>query len=601
MNRCPRFLVVLLAGIALWSAPIALGATTGDAIVAAGSENEKAKVIIKNRGSLSSADVLTVVKREKNTRVAALAMGIYFESATKGKGKAKAKGKARDHDGHEATEILRAAAGRKELIERGVVMAATNPSTRVADIVHVLLEDGAKAAPADHLLAARILATHARILDLNQRLPTPTPAWCAEATTQLLGDANPEVVELALLSAAYLRVAGVQGKVRALEAAVPTVQAARLLYQARLQLPVDPDQVARIFSRSPAAPPEFTGLSPAFLTYEVRVPSWCLACAALGELGQDQYLKHLHAALDHADVRVRIDAARAIERIGSPQSVPVLVRHLKQGPWPVKLAVVQALATIPSADAIAPLIEQLAREKGRLRLDIIYTLSSITRGQFGQTVEHWNRWWNANKDTFRVDRERTREYRKQVRIQDLDMSDETLGSFYEIPILSDRVIFVPDTSNSMHGEKIASLKRELSQQLKNLKPYVQFNVVNFGGIVEVMQPGKLMSSQQIKGALDKVADLRLSLGTRTYDAIETAFLFPEVDTIFVLTDGKPVGGQFVSWERIISAVALINRYRPITIHTLEFIVPGEKKARTEEMKELARRNTGRSGAPQVGR
>lgn len=597
MNRGQFFLVVLLAGAALLGAGTATRAATGDDILAAGSENDKAKVLIKHRSNLSAADVLTVVKREKNTRIAALALGIYFESSRKGK----AKGKARDHDGHEAANILRAAAGRKELIERGIVMAATNPSSRIADLVQVLLEDGAKAAPADRLLSARILATYAKILDLNRNVPNPPPAWFASATTQLLGDANPEVVELAVLSAAYLRMAGVKDKVGALTAAAPGIQAARLLYQARLQRQVDPESVVRIFSRSPAATPEFTGLSSALTSYEVRVPSWCLACEALGELGQDKYLPHLHAALDHADVRVRIDAARAIERIGSQQSVPVLVRHLKQGPWPVKLAVVQALGTMPAVEAIPPLIDQLAREKGRLRLDIIYTLSSIARGQFGQTAEHWNRWWNANKDTFRVDPERTKEYRKQVRIQDLDMSDETLGSFYEIPILSDRVIFVPDTSNSMHGDKIASLKKELSQQLKNLKPHVQFNVVNFGGIVEVMHSGKLMGASQLKAALDKVADLRLSSGTRTYDAMETAFTFSEVDTIFVLTDGKPVGGQFASWDRIISAVAMINRYRPVMIHTLEFVVPGEKKTRTAEMKELARRNSGRSGAPQVGK
>lgn len=599
MIRWQRFLVASFIGAASLFVAAAVGANSGDEIVAAGTENEKARVLIKHRGNFSAADALVVVKREKNPRIAALAMGTYFESAAKGKGKVK--GKGRDPDGHDGADLLRAAAARKELAERGVVMVAANPSTRIAAVVHALLAEGAKAAPGDRVLAARVLATYARMLDLNHKVPNPPPNWFAEATTLLLADPQPEVVELAVLGAAYVRLAGVKDKVLALDPASPGIRAARFLYQARLQLAVDPEQVSLVFAKPPAVPPEFAGLSPALSTYEVRVPSWSVACEALGELGQDKYLKHLHAALDHGDVRVRIDAARAIERIGSPESVLVLVRKLNQGPWPVKLAMVQALGTNPSADAIAPLIDQLGREKGRLRQDIIYALSSITRGQFGQTVEHWTRWWNANKDTFRVDKERSKEYRRQVRLQDLDLSMETLGSFYEIPILSDRVIFVPDTSNSMRGDKIASLKKELSQQVKNLKPHVQFNVVNFGGIVEVMQPGKLMTAQQVGAALDKVAGLQLSLGTRTFDAMDTAFSFAEVDTIFLLTDGKPVGGQFVSWDRIISAVAFVNRYRPVTIHTLEFIVAGEKKSRTEEMKELARRNSGRSGAPQVGK
>lgn len=67
-----------------------------------------------------------------------------------------------------------------------------------------------------------------------------------------------------------------------------------------------------------------------------------LRLAAARELADD-----VRACLSHPVAGVRLDAARAMARMGEPGDVPRLVRLLQDKDWPVRLGAAQALSSLP--------------------------------------------------------------------------------------------------------------------------------------------------------------------------------------------------------------------------------------------------------------
>jgi uncharacterized protein YegL len=276
--------------------------------------------------------------------------------------------------------------------------------------------------------------------------------------------------------------------------------------------------------------------------------------------------------------------------VGSEKSLSLLLEKVAADtPWPVLVPLLSAVGRIPAKESLPVLIGRLKSENGRLRLDLNYALASITGAQHGKTADEWQTWWQANAPTFRVDRARTAQFREQHAVQDMQVP--ALGSFYNLDIVSSRVVFVVDTSMSMRGDKISSLKTHLGSTLSMLHSAVQFNVVDFGGLIGLMKPHGLVAPHEIRIALERVEQLTLSGGTRAYDAMELATALPGMDTMILLTDGAPVAGKFDAWPRLIAAVGILHRYWPVAIWCLEFSARGANHA---AMTELSGRNWGRT-------
>ena len=67
-------------------------------------------------------------------------------------------------------------------------------------------------------------------------------------------------------------------------------------------------------------------------------------------------------------------------------------------------------------------------------------------------------------------------------------------------------------------------------------------------------------------ALNAVSRLRPVGGTNIYGALQTAFDDPDIDTIYLLTDGQPSGGLIVDPVEIADQVARWNGSRRLRIH-----------------------------------
>lgn len=577
------------------------GSGSAQDVLAARSEADKSHALIRLRQSLSAADALAIVRGDPSDAIAGMAAGIYLESG--------------DAAAREAAEVLLALHQRYGLPGLAATQGAT--SGQVAAIVGMLATMTNRSRSAN-LLAADILATYATLLAHQgperaepsgkkgrgggrkaAYLPAAEVESIRPTLERLLKQREPEVVEAAILASARLRLADLQGTIEARsDLRVAGVVAARLLYLASIGAGVTDEAIEQAFALAEVKPSSRgaeTRLE-RLGSYVIRTAAGCYACEALGELGGPRHLERLYQALAHRDLRVQIDAARALERIGEEQSLPKLLAKLEdpaesqkssKTPWPVLVHVLSALGSIPATSSIPPLIGRLQRETGRMRLDVNYALASITGKQHAETPEDWQAWWKENEATFRVDRQRTAKFRQEKSVQDMHVP--RLGTFYGMEIFSDRAVFVLDTSHSMHGKKIESLKMNLTMTLEGLNQAVQYNVVDFGGVVSLMRPGGLISKPETPEVVQRVGRMTLSGGTRAFDALEVATALSGVDTLILLSDGAPVAGKFAAWQRLTAAVSIYNRHWPVAIWCLGFSASDRN---TAAMGRLANRNYG---------
>lgn len=582
------------------------GAASVQGLLLAASEDDKSRIFIQLRHSLTPSDVLAIVQNERSPSIAALAVGVYLEkSNVQPREAAQILFQLAQHPGqHGLAATLGAISGHAGPIAGELATVDTRgrtagPRLLAADMLATYAwlashpeSPSGDAAAADSPAALR----RGRKAGRHQRAQIRQPA--AEVTgplDKLVTAKEPEVLEAAVLAAAWLRYEDAGSKIAALEdTRQPGLLAARLLYLARLGEPVSEAMVQRVFAHSPAATARYIDLAPTLATYDIRSSPWAYGCEALGELGTP-YLKYLHEALNHRDLRVQIEAIRAIEKIGSPQSVPELLKKITTGrtPWPVLVYGLSAVGAIPARDSVPALLDRLARENGRFRLDLNYALASITGAQQGTTTDEWNEWWKANGPGFAVDAERSAAFRREHRVQ--DMRVPSVGLFYNLGLYSERLVFVLDTSMSMRGERIASLKRNLTNTLQGMTAKVQFNVIDFGGHISLMKPSGLITEPELPLVLPRVEYMSLSTGTRTYDALEMAISLSGVDTLVLLSDGAPVTGKFEAWPRIVAALAVLDRYYPVAIWGIEY---DARERNVGGMQECTDRNWGHTRASQ---
>lgn len=405
----------------------------------------------------------------------------------------------------------------------------------------------------------------------------------AELLATLLRDTDADTVRLALMAAAYSGDESVKAAVSAVPVTTATTAGGVLLYKARAGDHLADDQSAALFTQAMKAPASGAaggGMS----EFSLEIPGGVMACQAAGLCKGTNLLPLLHAALASPDPRIQAEAARALAAIGSPASVPVLLQKLADCPWPVLVEVTRALGAIPDGRSITPLIMRLKGEHGRFRLDLIYALSSIVGEQKGRTAEDWESWWRKMGQTFTPDPAVTQAFRQKNRVQ--DMSVPLLGTFYSLPIYSERICFVVDSSQSMRGDRIKSLRANLTKAIETAADNVSFNIVNFGGVIEVFRRGSLVKDK--RGAYRRIEEMDHTTGTRSYDAMEVGCRMEDVDTIYFLSDGKPTPSEVSEWSEIRRAVALCDRQRPVAFYVVEFNPEGF----TEPMVNMADENYG---------
>jgi uncharacterized protein with von Willebrand factor type A (vWA) domain len=166
-------------------------------------------------------------------------------------------------------------------------------------------------------------------------------------------------------------------------------------------------------------------------------------------------------------------------------------------------------------------------------------------------------------------------------------------SYFNIPLVSNRVIFVLDVSGSMsspmggragrgggtgtpRGGRAATQRTRLEEAKVQLKRVInalpeaaRFNLIYFDTPVNTFLARMALARKGIKQrAIRSVQALQPRGGTNIHDALWEAFQDPGVDTIYLLSDGAPSAGKITDPDGIAREVARWNQSRRIRIHTI---------------------------------
>jgi HEAT repeat protein len=307
----------------------------------------------------------------------------------------------------------------------------------------------------------------------------------------------------------------------------------------------------------------------------------CRAVLLLGRVADDATLPALLRAGQDAEMPVRLAAAEALgHKLDRPGVDAVLARCLEDPSARVREEAVIAFRRAPDRGVIPVLVGRLAREPLRLRAAIAETLKAITGLDFGPEAKPWEEWMvsaRAAKRLFDAGPDRPPGGRSRY-----------ANTYYGLPVLSDRILFVIDVSGSMafhvagrgvSGQKgntsrLEVARAELSRTLKSLDSRTEFNILVFSDSVLPWKRRGLLkgTKDNLAVAQQFVAGLRASGGTNSYGALEEAFRdFPTIDTVYFLSDGSPTVGPTFVHERILLAVHRWNRLRGVRIHAIALL------------------------------
>lgn len=539
-------------------------------------KKEQQTCVLSIREGVSSEVLAKLTQRERHGPAVALAAGRYFE-----------KGPLDQN----TPAVLRALADRPDIGPAVIAYASVSPFAPQL-IVGLSSSDRDQ----DQLIAARMLAATAvmrRPLDREKkRLPEKVGPKSAalnvnyrEQVVVLLVSDNDLVLEYTLLAVGLDRI------VFAKDAATkhadnkdPAVAMAAQFALAGVNAEVDAEAILKQITRPVKAKRPMKGDPPPGLSYDPRGDARRYAIMAAGRAKLTEAVDPLFDLLGDPDLHTSVAAARALGQIGGEgMPLKLLEAITDQTPWPVRVALYQAIGHLPDKAVIEPLRARFTAEKGRFRQDALYALLSISAGQMpGMTIHDFDAWWLQEGEAFKVDLNATREWRATNPIGLAEV--EPIAGFYDSAVISERPVFAVDASLSMKGVQIESLKTMLTDVGLSLPQQVKFNIVDFGGHVRVLAPGGLIPAKNRKRAMQQfIYELELTYATRSFDAIERAIMLPEMDTVHFLSDGAPIGGHVDHWQRIDYVTRLLCRTKPVAIQVVFFPPPGKAEKAAKGM------------------
>ncbi|MCR9248508.1 MAG: VWA domain-containing protein [bacterium] len=245
-------------------------------------------------------------------------------------------------------------------------------------------------------------------------------------------------------------------------------------------------------------------------------------------------------------------------------------QSLSHGSWQVRAAAIDLLVALREKAGVPLLIERLSQERARLHSDVTAALHELTRQRFPDQAK-WRDWWQREAERFRVPARAD----QKKRGKDRGAAAATTATYWDLPVHSDRLAFVVDTSGSMRrpfgtaGTRLDEAKRQLKRVLDLLPNKAKANIIRFSHDASAWNKKLKKVDKRGKKTGAKFTDALESRGpTDLHAGLELAFADPEVDTIYVLTDGRPSAGQIIDRKLLAAAVKRWNASRCIRIHTV---------------------------------
>lgn len=273
---------------------------------------------------------------------------------------------------------------------------------------------------------------------------------------------------------------------------------------------------------------------------------------------------------------VRVAALRALADRGSPFAEVEALRRLGMEEGTLLFECLAILRRNPTQDHVPALIELLGISTGRAANEAVALLQRITGYRIANDYKTWKHFFLKHRA------EGTPFYREP----DPNAQDMTLA-YMGVPIYSDRVAFVLDSSGSMRSllpeqrseTRATKAVKEMVQMLPRLPITARFNVIFFGSEVSYLYDGLVdLEEESLEAARQFVQGNLFDGGTNLFGGLEMGLYDPEVEEVLLLTDGEPSMGEIVDPVRILARVARWNRWRNARISTISFGAPPRARA-----------------------
>ena len=281
------------------------------------------------------------------------------------------------------------------------------------------------------------------------------------------------------------------------------------------------------------------------------------------------WIQDLAALAAASDLESRMLGLALLLEMESPAAITSAQKALRHRAWELRSLAFRYLTANRDVTSIPLLIGRYGAEDGRLKQEL-ETALFVHTGKRLWTRSNWSRWWRSNKEGFALPHPDT------VKGGGTTSGGQTV-SYYDIPLVSSRIAFVVDHSGSM-GAKVGTdrkrtrldvAKEQLTQVVTALPKTHKVNLILFeSAVTAVWKEIRSLSKGNRRELLEDIQAVKQRGGTNLYDGLEFAYDDPEIDTIYLLTDGQPSGGRFTDPAEIVEQVRLMNRTRQIVIHCI---------------------------------
>ncbi|MEZ5966629.1 MAG: HEAT repeat domain-containing protein [Planctomycetota bacterium] len=274
-------------------------------------------------------------------------------------------------------------------------------------------------------------------------------------------------------------------------------------------------------------------------------------------------------AIEDADLQVL--AIDLLADLGDEDFLPVAQSRFTASDWRVRAAAYDFCRRVRAVSSVPLLLDRLAVEKDRMRQDVIDALTALT-GQTLQTEMQWRHFWQDHAPGFQLPPAGAQVARGR---RSSDDSSAT-RTYYSLPVVSTAVCFVVDHSGSMAAPvgtggstRLEEAKRQIVRVLGSTPDGYRVNVIAFDTQVQPLLERMVeLDDRSRRDLIARVQAVRIGSATNVHDGLAQAFADPDVDTIYLLTDGAPSAGPIVDANGLREAVARWNRNRRIRIHTI---------------------------------
>ena len=357
-----------------------------------------------------------------------------------------------------------------------------------------------------------------------------------------------------------------------------------------------------------------------------------MAAWALGEIGSEEGKKSLEkvARREKSSFRVRCEAIRSLARVAGAAAREVIDEALADRRMlPVRIAALEALEVIdpqaalraaltalgePPRDrrriwssrierAALAVIERQATPERELQLlketiDVLVEESDgsqdLARIRFLEVFEAvtgveslprrlqaWHGWWRARREFWTPPDGATP---AGLAPAPKKRQGTSVVRLHGVPLDSNRVLILQDVSGGMSrtvdgsfdggGPTRLEISRgELDRLLKSLPGSAWVQVVYFAS--------RAMSASEVPQQLAKARGRLLEFNSRQkvptghglargniHDPLAAALFAPQVDTVYLLTEGAPTEGKYHDYDRLRFHVERLNRLGQVRIHVL---------------------------------